>query len=141
MKYLYAVIFAVAILTGCDQKKEAPAAANEAETKRVLDHHWQAFLANDLDETMKDYDEESVLITPNGNFQGLDQIRANFVNAFSRFPKDSTTFDLKSSVVVKDVGYIIWTSQTPAFNLTFGTDTFIIRDGKILRQTFGGVVE
>jgi murein endopeptidase len=38
---------------------------SEDQTKEVLDHHWLAFKANDLEETMKDYTEESVLITPN----------------------------------------------------------------------------
>lgn len=141
MRALSVFILLMAFTAGCNQKQPAPPPSNEAETRSVLDHHWQAFIANDMDETLKDYTEESVLITPNGNFQGLNQIRDNFVNAFKRFPKDSTTFDLKNSVVVKDVGYIIWTSQTPTFNLTFGTDTFVIRDGKILRQTFGGVIE
>ena len=112
---------------------------SEDQTKEVLDHHWDAFKANDLEETMKDYTEESVLITPNGTYSGLGEIRQNFVNAFKAFPKDSTTFTLDKSVVVKDVGYILWKSKTPTFTLSYATDTFIIRSGKIVRQTYAGV--
>src|SRR3990170_1843090 len=80
---------------------------NEESTKQVLDHHWAAFKANDLEETMEDYTDESVLITPNGTYNGLEEIRTNFINAFKAFPKDSATFILDKSIVVKDVGYIL----------------------------------
>lgn len=33
-------------------------------TEVVLNHHLQAFAAGDVDETMKDYTEDSVLIVP-----------------------------------------------------------------------------
>lgn len=114
---------------------------SEEKTKEVLSHHWEAFKNNDLEETMKDYAEESVLVTPNATYTGLEEIRTNFVNAFKTFPKDSTTFTLDKSLVAQDIGYILWKSKTPSFNLTFATDTFIIRDGKIIRQTFAGVFE
>lgn len=143
MKLFYFSLFAV-IISACQVRVDSQEAANdidESNTKKVLDHHWVAFKANDLEETMKDYTEESVLITPNATYTGLEEIRTNFVNAFKGFPKDSATFNLEKSVVVKDVGYILWNSKTPAFNLTYGTDTFIVRDGKIVRQTFAGVFQ
>lgn len=143
MKVIYFCLFAV-LICACQlqvNSREDGEKIDESETKKVLDHHWDAFKANDLEETMKDYTEESVLITPNATYKGLDEIRTNFVNAFKGFPKDSATFNLEKSVVVKDVGYILWNSKTPAFNLSYGTDTFIIREGKIVRQTFAGVFE
>lgn len=132
---------------GCSRTEKPEAdlhgtdAISENKTREVLDHHWMAFKANDLEETMKDYTGESVLITPNATYRGLDEIRNNFVNAFKLFPADSSTFTLDKSIVVQDVGYILWKSKTPAFNLTYATDTFIIRDGKIIRQTYAGVAE
>jgi DNA/RNA endonuclease YhcR with UshA esterase domain len=82
-----------------------------------------------------------VLITPEATYTGLAEIRTNFINAFKAFPKDSTEFKLDKSVVTKDVGYILWKAKTPGFNLSYATDTFFIRDGKIVRQTFAGVFE
>lgn len=114
---------------------------NEDRTKQALDHHWEAFTQNNLDEVMADYVEESVLITPDATFKGLAQIRKNFENAFIKFPKDGTVFLLNKSVIDRDVAYILWQAKTPAFNLTYGTDTFIIRNGKIIRQTYAGVVD
>ena len=131
----------ILIMAACTQTDNQGEQISEDQTKEVLDHHWVAFKANDLEETMKDYTDESVLITPNGVYSGLGEIRQNFINAFKAFPKDSTTFTLDKSVVVKDVGYILWRSRTPTFNLSYATDTFIIREGKIVRQTYAGVRE
>ena len=147
MKPVYTFILMLLAATACSRSEKSASDMRDADpidenkTKEVLDHHWTAFKANDLEETMKDYAEESVLITPNATYRGLDEIRNNFVNAFKLFPADSTTFTLDKTVVVRDVGYILWKSKTPAFNLTYATDTFIVRDGKIIRQTYAGVAE
>jgi hypothetical protein len=141
MRTLYVILFLVS-LSACNQPQQSdPGEINEEKTKEVLGHHWMAFQNNDLEETMKDYTDESVLITPNATFKGLEEIRNNFINAFRAFPKDSSTFNLDKSVVVNDVGYILWNSKTPVFNLRYATDTFIIRNGKIIRQTYAGVTE
>ncbi len=129
------------LFVSCSERKAAnPAPAfDEASTSQILEHHWDAFRSNDLEETMADYTEESVLITPDKTYKGLTEIRENFVQAFAAFPKDSTTTTLEKSIAQQDVGYIIWQATTPKFKLTFGTDTFIIQDGKIVRQTYAAV--
>ena len=141
MKTHYATIF-ILLLWGCEVKTKTTMTveSSEEQTKEVLDHHWQTFQSNDLDGVMADYSEESVLITPNGTYKGLNEIRENFVNAFALFPKDSTTLQLDKSVIQQDVGYIIWQGTAPKIKVTFGTDTFIIQNGKIVRQTFAGVL-
>lgn len=129
------------LLTNCEKQTATnQPLINQEATEQVLKHHWDAFQANDLEATMEDYTEESILITPDRTFKGLSEIRENFVFAFSIFPRDSSTLQLDKSVVQGDVGYIIWKANAPKFNLTFGTDTFIVHDGKIVRQTYAGVV-
>jgi len=141
MKTIYATLL-ILLLWSCEVKTTTTVTteSSEEKTKEVLDHHWQTFQSNDLDGVMADYSEESVLITPNGTYKGLNEIRENFVNAFALFPKDSTTLQLDKSVIQQDVGYIIWQGTAPKIKVTFGTDTFIIQDGKIVRQTFAGVL-
>ena len=114
---------------------------SEDKTKEVLDHHWEAFSQNDMEAVMADYTEESVLITPDRTYKGLDEIRTNFENAFKAFPKDQTTFKLNKSVVDGEVAYILWQAKTPTFNLSYATDTFIVRNGKIISQTYAGVAD
>jgi hypothetical protein len=141
MKTLTLSFIALILLTECNDKQSTvnDSSLNAETTEQVLKHHWDAFQANDLEETMADYVEESVLITPDRTYKGLSEIRENFIVAFTVFPKDSTTFQLDKSIVQGDVGYIIWKAESPKINLSFGTDTFIIRNGKIVRQTYAGV--
>lgn len=134
---LIAIFIALLIVTGCSSDHSI----NEAQTQSVLDHHWETFINNDLEGVMEDYSEESILITPNGTYRGLEEIRGNFINAFKAFPTQQATLTLTESLAVKDVGYILWEADTPAFILSYATDTFIIRNGKIIRQTFAGVRE
>jgi len=138
MKHTCLFIFMVLlILSGCSPANSI----DEGLTQSVLDHHWETFINNDLEGVMEDYTDESILITPNGTYRGLDEIRGNFVNAFKAFPAGQATLTLTESLAVKDVGYILWEADTPAFNLSYATDTFIIRNGKIIRQTYAGVRE
>nr|MBI1229230.1 nuclear transport factor 2 family protein [Cytophagales bacterium] len=141
MKRRFALLLSLGLIAiGCT---DAPSdnLIDEARTRAVLDHHWDTFVNNDLEGVMEDYTSESILITPNGTFVGLEEIRANFVNAFKAFPTSIANLTLNESRVVKDVGYILWVAETPGFNLTYATDTFIIQNGKIVRQTFAGVRE
>lgn len=69
----------------------------------------------------------------------LEEIQENFKNAYHTFPQAQTTFRLNKSVIVGDVGYILWQAKTPALDLTYASDTFIIREGKIISQTYAGV--
>jgi hypothetical protein len=142
MKTAFSLLSILLLIASCSEKKQASPGAlpiSQEATQQVLDHHWKAFIANDLEETMADYTEESFLITPDKTFKGLVEIRQNFVNAFADFPKDSSTLQLDKSLAIQDVGYIIWQATTPKFKMSYGTDTFIIQNGKIIRQTFAGV--
>ncbi len=38
--------------------------------------------------------------------------------------------------VVDDVAYIVWNAETDDNIYQIGTDTFVVKDGKIMKQTF-----
>ena len=40
-----------------------------------------------------------------------------------------------------EVAYIVWHSVNQGADVKLGTDTFVIRDGKIVLQTFAGRIE
>lgn len=138
---IYTVILMLMLASCVSEKPDESESIDPEMTKKVLDHHWETFVNNDLEGVMEDYTEESVLITPDATYRGLNAIRENFVNAFEAFPSERSTLKLNKSVVEKDVGYILWQASTENFELRFATDTFIIRDGRIIRQTYGGVTD
>src|ERR1700722_12046478 len=135
------MILALSLLgSGCKSTFEAhPAKTQEEITNETLNHHWAAFRDDDLAGVMADYTEDSILITPARTFKGLHEIRENFESAFAAYPKSATTMQLNKSVVQRDIGYILWEATAPKIKLSFGTDTFIIRNGKIISQTYAGV--
>ena len=47
-------------------------------THDVLMHHLTAFGNNDLEEILKDYTQQSELLTPNGPLKGLEEIQSFF---------------------------------------------------------------
>ncbi|UIO98566.1 nuclear transport factor 2 family protein [Halobaculum sp. CBA1158] len=112
-----------------------------ATTESVLDHHLAAFTDQDLDETLADYDEDSVVVTnTNGSFRGLDEIRTLFEGLFAEFGQNGVDFQRDQQVVEGDIAYITWHAETPDNAYEFATDTFLIRDGTIETQTLGAVV-
>lgn len=136
-KNILGAVIMLFLLGACSQNPSA--GVDQAKTKEVLDHHWEAFKGGDLEAVMEDYTEESILITPSETFKGLDEIRGVFIGAFEAYPQSQSSLKLVKSVVEKDVAYIIWEADTPTFSLDMGSDTFFIRNGKIISQTYAGV--
>ncbi len=102
-------------------------------TEQVLNHHLSAFAVG-VDEIMKDYTASSVLIAPEGTYRGLDEIRAFFQGFVDHFPADAwESFQVLRTEVSGEVAYLVWDAR-PLVML--GTDTFLVRDGKIAVQTY-----
>ncbi len=112
------------------------------QTAKTLLHHWQAFGAGDVEAIMADYTEDAVLITPDGTLKGHAQVRSLFAQIFAKmFPPDSTSLTLAKQVVEKEIAYIVWSGSSVHYNAPLGTDTFVMRDGKIIAQTFAAQLE
>lgn len=102
-------------------------------TEATLSHHLQAF-SEGVDSIMRDYTDTSVLFTPEGPLTGLEPIRA-FFDGFVRNspPELLRAMTLTRQDVRGDVAYVLWKAEP---FIPLGTDTFVIRDGKIVAQSF-----
>jgi len=107
-------------------------------SKNLLVNHLNSFQDNDLETLMRDYTNESLLVTHDATFTGLEEIKTFFVHLISHFPKQKSSFELDKMVVNDGMAFIVWHAKTPSLDVPLGTDTFIIQDGKIHRQTFAG---
>lgn len=107
---------------------------NDKITNDVLMHHLTAFGNNDLDETMKDYTEESEVLTPEGLLQGMDAIQKFFSDYFIIIPTGSA-FEMKQLTVTHNVAYVAWSSESAKAKIPIGTDTFVLENGKIRFHT------
>lgn len=114
---------------------EAHAMSDEQskQTRAVFDHHVQA-LGEGLESVLSDYAEDAVLYTPDGPQRGLGEIRAFFeVFMAETLPKLLESFELLRTDIDGEILYVTWSAGDIA---PLGTDTFLIRDGKIQIQTF-----
>jgi ketosteroid isomerase-like protein len=119
-----------------------------ASTKEVLDHHLKCFAEGDLEGILFDYAADAVLFTPDGPLKGAEANRSLFqamVAEFGKpaatveFGKPGATFNLQQ-FVEGDYAYILWSAETVDNVYGMGTDTFVVRDGKIVAQSFTGKV-
>jgi predicted SnoaL-like aldol condensation-catalyzing enzyme len=106
-----------------------------------LKHHLNSFLNNDLEAVISDYTSESVLITPAATYTGPQEIREFFAELVKYFPKQKTNFGLDRTIIKNDLIYIIWHAKSPLVKVDFGSDTFIIKDGKIHQQTYAAQLQ
>jgi len=109
-------------------------------TKDIIDHHLQAFAHHDLKGVLSDYAPDAIFFTPQGSLRGPDAIRPLFEAMIAEFSKPGAVFKMKQQLVEGACAYILWSSETADNIYELGTDTFVVRDGKIAAQSFTGKI-
>lgn len=105
-------------------------------TEAVLSQHLQA-ASQSVEAVMAHYVEESVLITHEATYRGRAEIGRFFAELLGGATKGFLgAFQMKRQEVSGELAYIVWEAR-PWF--AFATDTMVIRDGKILLQTFAAL--
>ena len=105
-------------------------------TDDVLNHHLEAIRRGDVDAILSDYAPDAVLFRPDGAFKGLDEIRSVFETFIAEFRKPGATSKIKQRLVEGDYAYMCWTAETADNIYELATDTFLVRDGQIVMQSF-----
>jgi ketosteroid isomerase-like protein len=105
-------------------------------TEAVVGHHLDCFYALDLQGVVADYAPDAVMIVPTGVLRGVPEIMPFFRNFLAEFAEAGATFDMRQQVIEGDLAYIRWVAQTPDTTYELGTDTFVVRNGKIAAQTY-----
>jgi ketosteroid isomerase-like protein len=111
-----------------------------ASTKDVLEHHLKCFDEGDLAGILSDYAPDAVLFTPDGPLKGLDAMRPLFQAMIAEFGKPGASFTMKQQSIEGDYAYILWSAETADNVYEVGTDTFIVREGKIVAQSFAAKI-
>src|SRR5205085_9576491 len=88
----------------------------------------------DLETFMSHYTEDSIFFSPEGEIRGLEPMRANFTAIFKNLPPGFVErMQFLREDFDGDIGFVTW--KTEPF-VPLGTDTFVVRNGKILVHTF-----
>jgi ketosteroid isomerase-like protein len=107
-------------------------------TKEVVDHHLGSFFEHDIEGILSDYAPGAVLFTPDGPLHGVAEIRPLFAALVAEFGKPGASFELKRQSFEGECAYILWTAETADNRYELATDTFVVRNGRIVAQSFAG---
>jgi ketosteroid isomerase-like protein len=107
-------------------------------TRDVIDSHLRSFGERSLDGILSDYAPDAVLFTPQGPLRGVEAIKPLFQAMLAEFGKPGARFSLNHLSVEGDHAYIVWAAETADNVYELGTDTFVVRDGRIAVQSFAG---
>jgi SnoaL-like domain len=106
-------------------------------TSEVLDRHLKSFAEYDVDGLVADYSSDAVLFAPSGPLKGPNAINPLFDALISEFAKP----DSQLRCIEGDHAYILWTAETADNWYEFATDTFVVRSGKIIAQSFAAKIK
>jgi hypothetical protein len=98
-----------------------------ATANEVFQHHLSVFGAGNIDEILVDYGDRV--------WRGLSGAREFFHLWIDDLGPAGSCFDIIDRQAVNDWLYITWTAESNNYKFDYGSDTFLIRDNKILRQT------
>ena len=102
----------------------------------ILDNHLMSFGKGDINGILSDYAPMAILFTPAGPLVGIDAMRPLSAGLIEEFAKPGSSFELKHKSIEGEYAYIIWTAETAENRCELATDTFVVREGKIVAQSF-----
>ncbi len=103
-------------------------------TEAVLAHHLKAIGENNLDDLLSDYSADAVVFAPNGVFKGTEQLRGFFSEALKMLsPEVMATLKIERQAIEGEFAFLFWSA---APTIVMAQDTFCVRDGKIVMQSF-----
>jgi hypothetical protein len=109
------------------------ASALAQSTNEVWQHHIDSWGQRDVEALTGDYTENSILIINGEKFRGTSAIKNAFLQLFGIFDHGAQRID--PVVIDGRIVYITWHFTPTAKAEFFGTDTFVVEQGKIMIQT------
>jgi hypothetical protein len=109
-------------------------------TGEVLGNHLMSFGKGDINGILSDFAPMAILFTPAGTLVGVDAIRPLFEGLIAEFAKPGSSFELKHQSIEGEYAYILWTAETAENRYELATDTFVVRGGKIVAQSFAAKI-
>ena len=113
-------------------------------TTQVLQQHIDAVKERNLNDIARDYAEDAVFIAVSSNSEGKleksfvngkEPIKALFQSVFTNVLTSGSSMEFTNKIVEGEVAYITWSARSTLFIIPAATDTFLIKDGKIVLQT------
>lgn len=109
-------------------------------TKEVIENHIRRFREGNLDGVLDDFSPDAILFTPVRPLRGKSEIQTLFQNLLTEFGKRGASDTVHTATFEGDSAYLIWSGESADNYYEFATDRFIVRDGKIVAQSFAAKI-
>lgn len=123
---------------------ESPASNKPApldnSTAGVAQRHFKLLESGDLDALLADYAGSAFLLTPDGAVSGKEALSAHYGSLLKELEASDAALRLGDLRVRDEIAYITWSVETNDNKYELATDTFLIRNGKVVAQTFAARV-
>jgi ketosteroid isomerase-like protein len=109
--------------------------ARSSDTEAVVRNHLQTFVdKKGVAAILTDYDDNACFHSEARSYHGKHEIGGFFEDFIASLPPGAADrFSLRTLRVEGEVAYITWSA---GHEIPLGTDTFVVRNGKIVSQTF-----
>lgn len=102
-------------------------------TEQVLASHAAALGDQDPAKVSTHYAPDAVVIVNGDTYRGRREIASMYERLIGALPGAAWRTDVE--VIEQDLAYVEWACEASTASVAFGTDTFLIADGLIARQT------
>jgi len=106
-----------------------------SDTESVVQNHLHAFVEQQgIDAILRDYDDNARFLSEIRTYHGKREIRHFFEAFMASLPPDAASrVSLRTLRVEGDVAFITWSVGN---EVALVSDTLVVRNGKIVSQTF-----
>lgn len=102
-------------------------------TEEVIASHESALGEQNAEKVSTHYAKDAVLIVNGDTYRGSKEIASMYAKLINDLPNALWRTDV--AVILEDLAYVEWACEAGASKVEFGTDTFIVNNGLIIRQT------
>jgi hypothetical protein len=102
-------------------------------TEQVLASHEAALGEQNPDKISTHYAKDAVVVVNGAMYRGPKEIAHLYATLISDLPDAIWRTDV--AVFHEDLAYVEWACESAASSVKFGTDTFVVTNGLITRQT------
>src|SRR3954468_12489820 len=107
--------------------------------QEIIADHGAAVAKLDLSAILKDYREDSVILTSQGALEGLAGVESFYKQALGMLPE--AEFSVVSVTYGADAALMLWSAFFVAGEIKDGVDTFVFDQGAIRLQTISFTFE
>lgn len=102
-------------------------------TEQVLASHEAALGEQNVEKVSSHYAEDAVVVVNGDTYRGQKEIALLYGRLINELPNATWRTDV--AVIYEDLAYVEWACESGRSKVKFGTDTFIVANGFITRQT------